>query len=412
MKKFLKQFKVVDKSDGWINFVTIFLALIGLVMAVSASMTAADNSYRLLISATLKQFIYFVISYLLMVFISKKFNYRYFKNLIMPISIAMIGMLLFTLFFDEVNGAQAWIRLNLGFMQFTLQPSEFAKVSTILLVAMYVGDVSPNTKRSSKQILGPVITIIAIQAFIVLFLQDDLGSAIVLLMVAVATLLIPSHPKIRKQQNVVILLLVIGVGLTGFLLTDAGLELISKTSFLRGYQLARFTDYANPFLNITGSGYQLAGSLVAFSRGGLFGVGLGQSVQKYGYLPEARTDFILSLIAEEIGFIGVLIIMVLYAILIWRLISYALKVVSEKDKVVLLGTVAYLFVHILFNVGGITAAIPLTGVPLLLLSSGGSSTLAIMLSIGISQNIISKYRKSPRGRKSWELLAEVCVQEN
>lgn len=394
MKTKFRFFKVIDKSDGWINFATIFLALFGLVMAVSASMTASDNSYRLLLAATIKQFIYFFISYISMVFISHNFNYKLLKKVIMPISIAMIVLLLSTLLFDEKNGAQAWIRIPILFMQFTIQPSEFAKVSTILLVAMFVGDVSYNTKRTQNQIIGPVFWVIMIQAAIILVLQKDLGSAIVLLMIAVATLLIPSHPKIRHLQNLVILLLVLGIGATVFLLTDSGLALISKTRLLEDYQLARFSDYANPFLNITGTGFQLAGSLVAFTRGSLFGVGLGQSIQKYGYLPEVRTDFILALIAEEIGFVGVIIIMAVYAFLIYKLIAYALKVVSEKDKIILVGTAVYLFVHFLFNVGGITVTIPLTGVPLLLLSSGGSSTMSIMLAIGVSQNIISKHRIS------------------
>lgn len=396
MKKRFKLFRVVDKSDGWINFATIFLALIGIVMTVSASMTAAGNSTNLLINESVKQLVYFVVSYFVMVVISKRFNYRYVKKLIMPISIVMIFLLLATLAFKGVNGAQAWIRISIPFISFTIQPSEFAKVSTIILIAMFIGDISPNTKRTSKEILSPVFWIIAIQVFIILVLQRDLGSAIVLLVVAFIALLIPSHPKIRKLQNLGISLLILGIGASVFLLTDKGLAIVAKTNLLRGFQLARFTDYANPFINITGTGFQLAGSLVAFSRGSLFGVGLGQSIQKYGYLPEASTDFILSLIAEEIGFFGVILIMILYGLLIWRLLYYALKVVKEKDKIILVGTVAFLFVHLLFNVGGITATIPLTGVPLLLVSSGGSSTLSIMLAIGICQNIISKYRRSIR----------------
>lgn len=396
MKKRFKLFRVIDKSDGWINFATLFLAVIGIVMTVSASMTAADNSTRLLISESIKQLVYFVVGYFAMVFISKRFNYRYLKRLIMPISILMIFSLLATLAFKEFNGAQAWIRISVPFFSFSIQPSEFAKITTILLIAMFLGDISPNTKRTSKEILSPVFWIIVIQAFIILVLQNDLGSAIVLLAVAFIALLIPSHPKIRKLQNLGIVLLIFGIGASIFLLTDKGLALVAKTNLLRGFQLARFNDYANPFLNITGTGFQLAGSLVAFSRGSLFGVGLGHSIQKYGYLPEARTDFILSLIAEEIGFFGVLLVMLLYGLLIWRLLYYAVKVVKEKDKIILVGTVAFLFVHLLFNVGGITATIPLTGVPLLLVSSGGSSTLAIMLAIGICQNIISKHRKSIR----------------
>ncbi len=394
MKKRFKFFRLVDKSDGWITFATIFLAGFGLIMAVSASMTDTDNSSKILMLATIKQFAYFIISYIGMMFVSKQFSYKRVRPIIMTISMIMIGLLLFALTFDKVFGARAWIRLPLGFMDFSLQPSEFAKITTLLLIALYVGDVSLNTKRSGGEILKHVLIIFAIQVFIVLFLQNDLGSAVVLFIVGVVALLIPNHPKIRKCQNIVLFLIVIGFVGIAFFLTDDGLNLIGKTNFFQPYQLARFSDYANPFVNITGTGYQLAGSLVAFGRGSMFGVGLGQSIQKYGYLPAARTDFILALIAEELGFFWVSILMIVYGLLIWRLTFYALKVKSEKDKIILVGTSVYLFVHLLFNVGGITATIPLTGVPLLLISAGGSSTLSIMLAIGISQNVISQYRKT------------------
>ncbi|NLY63277.1 MAG: FtsW/RodA/SpoVE family cell cycle protein, partial [Erysipelothrix sp.] len=141
-------------------------------------------------------------------------------------------------------------------------------------------------------------------------------------------------------------------------------------------------------------GYQLSGSLIAFSRGGLFGTGLGQSVQKYGYLPEVRTDFILPLIAEELGFFGITILLLAYGLLMYRILHYAMRVKSEKDKMILMGTVFYLFIHVLLNVGGVSGSIPLTGVPLLLISSGGSSTMSIMLMIGISQSIIARHKRT------------------
>lgn len=400
MKKISKYFTVVDGSDGLINVITILLTLFGLVMAVSASMTASDNSIRLLVMATIKQLIYFIISYIGMVLASHIYSHNLAKRWIMPASIVMIFVLLLTLAFPETGGARAWIRLGFGPMQFTLQPSEFAKVSTILLVSMFFGDIPYRTQRSTKDIIRPIIIMILIQAFIILKPQNDLGSAIVLVLVALFIAFIPSHPKLRKTQNILIGLTIIGFGAALFLMSDTGISLVEKSKILQGYQMRRFTDYANPFNNIEGSGYQLAGSLVAFARGNMFGVGLGQSIQKYGYLPEARTDFILPLIAEELGFIGVLVLLILYGILLWRLTYYALKVKSERDKMILTGAVLYMFLHILLNIGGVSVLIPLTGVPLLLISSGGSSTMAIMLLIGICQNIISKYRKSLRHENS------------
>lgn len=394
MKKFFKRFTVVEGSDALINIVTILLAVFGLVMAISASMQASTNSTVGLIATSIKEIIFFVISYTFMLILSKIFNYKLARRLIMPLSILMVGMLLATLAFEPVGGAQAWIRIGFGSFQFTIQPSEFAKVSTIVLIAMYFGDISLHTRRSTKEIVRPVLWIVLIQIFIILVPQSDLGSAVVLFFIAFFISLIPSHPKLRKVQNRMIILSVIGFFGIVFLMTDTGISFVEKLGILDGYQLNRFKDYANPFTKISGTGFQLAGGLISFSRGGWFGVGLGQSVQKYGYLPESDTDFILPLIAEELGFVGVMVLLIVYALLLYRLTYYALKVRSEKDKIILMGTVLYLFFHLLLNVGGVSVSIPLTGVPLLLISSGGSSTMATMAAIGICQSIISRHRKS------------------
>ena len=393
MKKFLNHFVVVKGSDRFINFATISLSLLGLVMVVSASMQASDNSTRVLIITTIKQVLYFTISYGLMFFLSKIFSYKLARHTIMPISLIMIGLLLSTLFFKELNGSYAWIRIGSGSAQFTIQPSEFAKVTSIVLIAMYLGDVSYKTPRNGIEIIKPIFYMILIQAFIITFLQKDFGSAIVLLMISLFIAFIPSHPRIRKYQNILMFVTFLGIFFAGFILSDTGIALIEKTGILKGYKLARFTAYANPFVDIQDTGFQLANSLVSFSRGGLFGVGLGQSVQKYGYLPEATTDFILPLIAEELGFVGIIVIFSIYIGLIYRLTYHALKVKEEKGKMILMGTALYLFIHFFLNVGGVSLAIPLTGVPLLLLSSGGSSSMAIFSAIGICQKIISDNRK-------------------
>lgn len=393
MKKFFKRFSVVEGSDVLINILTIVLAIFGLVMAISASMQASTNSTVGLITTSVKEIIFFTISYVFMVILSKVFNYKLARRLIMPASLLMILLLLSTRLFGETNGAYAWIRIGAGSAQFTIQPAEFAKVSTTVLMAVYLGDVSLHTKRSSWEIISPVFWVVLVQFIIILVPQKDLGSAVILFLITYFIFLIPSHPRLTKYQNRIILLSVLGFFGIVFLLTDTGILFVEKLGILKGFQLDRFKDFANPFRTISTTGYQLAGSLISFSRGGWFGVGLGQSVQKYGYLPEADTDFILPLIAEELGFVGVAFILIIYALLLYRLTYYALKVKSEKDKMILMGTVLYLFFHLLLNIGGVSVSIPLTGVPLLLISSGGSSTMATMSAIGISQSIISKHKK-------------------
>ena len=394
MKKIFRRFSVVEGSDTLINIITIVLAIFGLVMAISASMQASTNSTVGLITTSIKEIMFFTISYIMMIVLSKIFNYKLAKHLIMPASLIMILLLLSTRLFGETNGAYAWIRIGSGATQFTIQPAEFAKVSTTVLMAVYLGDVSLHTKRSSWEIVSPVFWVVLAQVIIILVPQKDLGSAVILFLITYFIFLIPSHPKLKKYQNRMIILSVIGFLGIAFVMTDTGIRFVEKLGILKGFQLDRFKDFANPFATISTTGYQLAGSLISFSRGGWFGVGLGQSVQKYGYLPESDTDFILPLIAEELGFIGVMVLLLIYALLLYRLTYYALKVRSEKDKIILMGTVLYLFFHLLLNVGGVSVSIPLTGVPLLLISSGGSSTMATMAAIGICQSIISKHRKS------------------
>lgn len=392
MKSLLEKFKVRRGSDQTINIIVIGLAIFGLIMAISASMTDANNSTRLLVFVTIKQLAFLLISYGLMVVSSKLFSYKLAKPLIMPFSLLMIGLLLATLFFKETNGAKAWLRFGAGALQFTIQPSEFAKVSGIILLATFLGEIPLNTRRTRKEIVRPIISVIAIQAAIILILQKDMGSALVLLLITYFLLLIPSHPRLRGMQNIMILLFAVGLIGAVFILSDRGLSILEATGIFDGYKLDRFKSYANPFALITGAGYQLSGSLIAFSRGGWFGTGLGHSVQKYGYLPEASTDFIVPLIGEELGFVGLIFLMFFYAVLLYRLTYYALKVKDDRDKMILIGTVLYLFIHVLLNVGGASGSIPLTGVPLLLISSGGSSMMSVMIAIGICQSIISKYR--------------------
>ena len=127
------------------------------------------------------------------------------------------------------------------------------------------------------------------------------------------------------------------------------------------------------------------------SRGNIYGVGLGNSIQKFGYLASASADYIFPVIVEELGLIGIACVFVPYFIIYFILIKYSLKVKTEKEKVLLMGTCAYLFVHMFLNIGGVTAFIPLTGVPLLLISRGGTSMICTLAIMGISQNVIRKY---------------------
>ena len=174
------------------------------------------------------------------------------------------------------------------------------------------------------------------------------------------------------------------------------LILICANFVFEPHQLRRFLiwlDPANSEYYYNGS-FQLANGLIAFAQGGLFGKGFGASTQKFGYIAESQNDFISSIIVEELGVVGFLVFVIVpYCIIIFKMFTYGQKIKETKSKLILYGIATYFFAHILINVGGVSGFIPMTGVPLLMVSLGGSSTLASMMTIGIGQAIIAKYNK-------------------
>ena len=393
----------------------IALSLIGIVYIGSASMSTMFNNLSginnsgsammVMFWAIIKQAVFLIMSLLVMCFVCNQYRFEKFR---MPLSkehynhlkeeikinftflpgilIAIGGCLLLCLIFPAINGTHAWI--NLGFM--TLQPAEFAKVAMIMMVAGTF--CKARSKASSWEVVRPVLLVLLVYCVIIVFLQNDFGSAVVLGLVTVSCCMLPTDDRLRIWQKWV----AIGLGgallLALFILSPLGMKLVENLP-LAEYQINRILTSVDPFYDRYGAGFQVSNSLIAFTRGGLFGSGLGTSIQKFGYLPFADSDFIIAVIAEEGGLLVLSTIFLLYGIIIYRLISYAVKVKKDENKVILIGTATYLFVHMLFNIGGATAFIPLTGVPLLMLSSGGSSLMSWYAAVGLSQSVISRYRR-------------------
>jgi len=365
----------------------IALMLLGLIMSGSAAMTNDVILFDLLITI-LKNTFFLLVGYTGYVLLARTFSLAFVKRHFMSIMVLTTIAIIIPLFFDEINGAKAWIPIPLPFMQVSIQPSEFAKIVCVLILAVYLGDVKKD-KVTVGDLLKMPLFFVAGMVLIIVGLQSDLGSGVVLLGISVLVFLVASHPILRPWQWLTFLLMIavlIGVGL---LLTPQGL------SFLRGlgipaYMVNRFENTIDPFVNRYGTGYQLVSSLMAFVKGDWLGVGFGKSLQKYGYLPAAQTDFILAVIAEEIGFFGVIAVTGLTLFIVVRLLIHAFRAPLDSSKMIISGIAYYLLLHFILNVGGVTAMIPLTGVPLLLISSGGSSTLSILFALGIAQRLISQ----------------------
>lgn len=374
--QFIKNFfNYVKSYSKYVDFLILIayvaLSLIGLVMIYSASMVSAQMQFGDAENFYSKQLVIIILGFSLVFFMTYFMSGNFFKmkgvQLIMLISI--IFLLLFTMFFgSEINGQKNWI--DLGF--FNLQSSEFFKIIAILYLA-YIYN------KREKRIDSDDITSIIPLAFILIVsgmvMLHDFGTWLVIAAMIIGTFL---YIRIPVKAILWTGVLVGGVGAA-----IAGITFLVKGSILNEYQLNRIETFFHPFNDPMGTGYQLTNSLIAISHGGLFGTGIGNGIIKLGYLPEPHTDFIMAVIAEELGLIGVLFIVVLYLIIIVKALTYAHRSTDTFYRIVCIGVAMYITMQVFINVGGISKIIPLTGVPLPLLSYGGSSFLSVSIAIGL-----------------------------
>ena len=396
MKAFKNIFKNSKGGDIFIYVSTMILAVFGIIMIGSASIGSKKGAMTA-IKAMVMQGGYVVIGAIVMRLLSKTFTVSKikYKNCMRWYIVGIISMCL--CIFWSIKGARRWIKLPGGF---TLQPAEFMKIIMIVVMAymftkmdvLYVvkGKFRSLLAREAfykekfkYSVLYPLL-LVALAGLVGLFLQSDLGTTFILLMICLICFLSTPRTYYAKYKKLVLLAIVIG----GFLLIVVG------ATILKPYQLGRIYTWLNPQADYYNSGFHMVNSLIAFANGGVFGLGLGNSTQKFGYIPEAHNDFIGAIIYEELGLFGLALIIIPYCIIIFRLLKYANKVKDDTSQIILLGLSSYFFLHLLVNLGGVSGFTPMTGVPLLLLSSGGSSTLAAFVAIGIAQAIIRQYNRT------------------
>ena len=377
--------------NKYIHSAMLILSFFGSLMVVSANINHNSTPLSLAIVAV-RQLGFIAIGYVAMAILANYWSWDFIKKHMTSIAVFTIVFLIIPLFFPSRSGAWAWIEIP-G-INATIQPSEFAKITMIAILAVFLGDIRSKRVTWAEMTTTPLIFTLSAILIVIVF-QRDLGSGVILFALAWILVLIPSAPQLRKSQWAMMLLLIIGIFLLLFLISKPGISFIESLG-LPEYMVNRFKAMADPFADTRNIGYQLYNSLVAFVKGNWVGVGFGNSIQKFGYLPVAQSDYILAIIVEEMGFLGFLIVFVGYAFLISHLIIHSLSVRSERGKMVLFGTALYLMLHFILNVGGVTSLIPLTGVPLLLISAGGSSQMAIMMALGICQNIIANEKSVAR----------------
>ena len=364
--------KVIKYIDKPLLFVTMALFIFGLIMVFSASnvtayMTHAVSPYNYFF----KQGIFLIIGFFLFLFMLK-FNvksYGMFSKGLLLISIASLVALL--IYGTAQNQAISWFDLG----PFSIQPSEFIKVITIVFLADYY---EKNIKKLDKW--GTSLFPIGICAIIagLIFIQPDLGTTIIYsLVVGIIFLAVPINKEIKYKTGFAVL------GLIAF----AGIVLFgSGKGVLLERQMQRF-DFTNPCEKILDTGNQVCNCYIAINNGGLTGTGLGNSTQKYLYLPEPYTDFIFAIIVEELGVVTGVILILLYVFILYRILLIGRRSPNNRGAILCYGIAAYIFFHIAINLLGIMGMMPMTGVPLPFMSYGGSFTICLIASLTIVQRV-------------------------
>ena len=389
---FLKWIRQIIDGDGAITFSIIALMAFGTLMVLSTEVGETSTTAMVMVYNVIKQIIYWVLGFGLILFGAKFFTFRRFSKVYWVIGIGLSFAMLLPFAFEASGGSHAWIRLPGGF---TIQPAEFLKIFIILSVAYSIYQ----TKKKKKLEKNPTKMFASSRKFIVIFIiellaQKDLGTMSILIVTYLVCLLVPDYPSMKRRQRKIVVygFLLFLAALIFFGFTDIGTQILAKIPFL-SHVATRIQNMKNPFLDIYNEGYQPANSLYGIGSSNFFGRGIGNSMRKFGYLTQAENDYILAVIIEECGIFGLVIIVGFYAVIISRLFHYAFKTNELTYKVILVGIAIYISMHFILNVGGVACLIPFTGVPLLFISNGGSSLFAVCLSIGIAQSCIRRIRK-------------------
>jgi len=313
------------------------------------------------------------------------FKYKLLKNKRFLVAASgFVALLLVYLFFfgTVTKGAKGWIFI----LGFSFQPAEFAKIVVIWYFAYIFSKKQNQLVHNFKETVTPPLTLFAFYLVLIL-LQPDVGGASILLVTG-TIMILASGVSIKLSAAVG----AVGVALIGGILALVRVFGMSLP-FLEKYQYDRFLAFWDPFAVSESAGLQLVNSYYALRRGGIFGVGIGESIQKTGYLPEPYTDFIMSIIGEEMGLIGILVIVALFSLLILRIYLVGIRAKDSFGSLICIGIATMLLVQGLVNLGGVIGLMPITGVTFPFISYGGSSTIVLTISIGLVLNVSATDKK-------------------
>lgn len=350
--------------DVLIVGVIVILLVLGMVMVHSASSVIAANKFGDPFFYPKRQLIWAIIGVVAMFWLAR-YDYHQLRKHAPKLAMISYGLLVLVLIVGvNRGGSKAW----LGFGSLGIQPSEFAKLGLIVFLAHLLSESEDYMESFWKGFLPPLA--LAVCAVGLIMLEPDLGQSVVIIGTTLI-MMFAAGTKLRHLGGF------FGVGLLGFV----GLVAMAP------YRIQRVVSFLDPWKDPLNNGYQIIQSLLALGSGGVLGLGLGNSRQKFSYLPEPQTDFIFSIIGEELGFLGCLSLLLLFGILVWRGIKTAIYAPDTFGSLLAAGITGMIAVQVLINIGVVTGSIPATGITLPFISYGGSSLTLMLSGIGILLNI-------------------------
>ncbi len=357
--------KPLSLYDTWLLFAVISLVILGLLMVASSSIVISEKYFDNSTHYVIRQSIYLLAGSFCAVIVMRIETSQWlrFSGPFLLLALSLLILVLIPGIGRSVNGSYRWLGLGpLGF-----QVSEIAKLAIIVYTAGFLARKQDEVRTKLIGFLKPLLVLSL--ACLLLLKEPDFGACVVITTTVLAMLFIA---KARLRQFVILLIIVSLI--------------IAFVAVSSPYRMARLTSFLHPWENQFDGGYQLTQSLIAFGRGGIFGVGLGGSVQKLFYLPEAHTDFLLAVLAEELGLLGVLGVFLLYGIIAWRGLSIAQYANSKRryfSAYTAFGLTIWLTVQAMINIGVNIGLLPTKGLTLPLMSSGGSSLIVSLIAIAI-----------------------------
>ncbi len=355
--------KPAQSIDKILLMVVLILMTFGIVMIFSASQVIAERKFDNTFHFLLQQLLRVCLGFLILV-VAAKYDYHNYMNKTMLFMLIAFILLIVVLGLERVKGASRWLSIG----GFGIQPSEIAKLGLIFYLAAYLNNKGDRIRDFQNGLLPPLL-IAGVFAFMII-LQPNFSTAVVLMMMVLAVLFIGG----MRMKHLLLLL--------GSLIPLAGILAVVSP-----YRFARLYTFMHPESDAQGMGYQIKQSLISFGNGGLFGVGLGEGKQKMLFLPEPFTDFIYSIIGEELGFIGAVAVLALFVVFLFRAVKIARTAPDLYGFYLAAGIIISIALYVVINAGVAVGIFPTTGLPMPFISYGGTSLLFTCFMIGVLLNI-------------------------